>query len=503
MATENHLKKAVGGAAWVFFLGGVSYLVSYLFRVILARTLPLEQFGLFFAMLSLIMFATIFRDLGLGTAAVKYIAEGAAEKNNSKIKTTLLSSAALQLLHSILTFFIFLPFLGFLAFEYFRAEEALIAFPILLGLYLLSSVLLINLKSLLRGLQDMRNFSMADLIKNSSAVLIFIALWSVGLRLYAAIWSYIIGALVAFAVLAIINLKYLKIFKSKVKDFSQTTKKLYKFGIPVTFVGFGDMVLSYLDVLILTYFASLSAVGVYSAILPTAMAFLFFGRSVAAVIIPIVSELWTKEETKKVATGMQLVYTYLPLLILPLLFTVLVFARPLISGIFGKAFLDGVLAFQILLLGVAFYAVSQINHEVISGIGRPGITAKIIMTTAFANLVLNLLLIPRFRITGAAIATSVSYLLALLLSSWNLKKLAGTKIPLVRWTRIAFAGTLFTFTLYWGSNILKFPVLVEALLLLPLALVIYTIAILIFGVTSKKEVKRLLKQILIPENGPQ
>jgi len=419
MNSENHLKKAVSGATWVFFLGGVSYLLSFLLRVILSRTLPLEQLGLFFAMLSLIMFATIFRDLGLGTAAVKYISENLANKDYSRIKTILLSSLTLQTTHSVLTFLLFVPFIGFLARSYFRSSEAIVAFPLFLALYLLSTVPILNLKALLRGLQDMRNFSMADLIKNASMILSFLFFWFLGLRLYAAIWGYIVGTLAAFFVLLMFNVKYLVVFQSKVKDVKSTVSRLYKFGIPVTFVGFGDMVVSSLDILILTYFASLSAVGVYSAILPTAMVFLFFGRSIASVIIPLVSELWSKGEKEKVAAGVHLIYTYLPLVMLPILLTAAVFSRQVIGTIFGPNFLEGLLAFQILLVGVIFYAVAQINHEAISGIGKPAVTAKIIMTVAFANLLLNLALIPRFGITGAAIATSASYLLALLLSSWN------------------------------------------------------------------------------------
>jgi len=490
----NHLRKALSGAMWIFSLGLISYALSFLLRIVLARTLPIEEFGLFFAMLSLILVATVFRDLGLNAAAAKYIAEANAVKNKSKIKTIVTTSVFLQFIHTFFTIILFLVLTSFLVTKYFRASGAN-TFPIFLSFYLLASILLPALKALLRGLQDMFRFALADVLKNLFTLLVYISLWVLGMNLLAAVWAYIFGSLLAFGTLLLISLKRLDFTKNKFKSFRKTTKQLYSFGIPVTFVGFGDMLLAYLDILILTYVTSLTSVGIYSAILPTAMLFLFFGRAVSGVILPTVSNLWKKKEYDKVQDGLQLVHKYLPTIVIPVILTAFVFSREIIYLVFGPAFLPGVFAFKILLIGTLFYMLAQINHETISAIGKPKVTAKIIGLVALTNAVLNIILIPVFDITGAAIATTISYFLALILSSTGLKKLAKVKIQWSVWIRLTLAALVFLIVSYATLWVVDASQLVEAAITIPLALVSYGLVIVVLRIANLKEVRSLVKQI--------
>ena len=86
---ENYTKKAVHGVVGVVLaLLSVSVL-SYFLRLVLAKELSPDEFGLFYSTLSFMMFMLIFRNFGMTSAITRYVAHYSAEKNYSKMKRIL------------------------------------------------------------------------------------------------------------------------------------------------------------------------------------------------------------------------------------------------------------------------------------------------------------------------------------------------------------------------------------------------------------------------------
>ena len=61
------------------------------------------------------------------------------------------------------------------------------------------------------------------------------------------------------------------------------------------------------------YFRSLSEVGIYNAILPTAILFAAIGASVANVLLPVASEMIAKKKQNHLRIGVKLIQKYLSL----------------------------------------------------------------------------------------------------------------------------------------------------------------------------------------------
>jgi len=496
---ETYLRKAVKGTVVVLLLGSIAHILGYSSRVALARNLPIEQYGLFYAMLFLIIFLTMVRDMGLQSAAVKFIAEASGRKDYSKIKTITISYLIFLFIFSTILVIIFVIIAEFLSINYFKTEVALGPFKILL-LYLLVSPLLLSTRAFLRGMQDMKGFSLVELTKNAFVLILIFVFFKLGFSLLAPIYAYIFGSLLAFVVLIIPASKYFFIFKYKMKDFWQTTKQLFVFGTPMIFVNFGEMMVSYIDILMLTYFASLVAVGIYSAISPTAMIFLFFGSGISAVLFPMVSELWSKGDKDRIVYGLRGIYTYILVLVVPIIFSAIIYADKILFLIFGSEFVAGSLAFRILLFGMIFYIVATLNNSTISAIGKPAITAKIILTIAALNFGLNIILIPLFGITGAAIATTISYMVALVLTSSKLRKQIPIVAPWGNWIKTIFSGFVFIFIVHIFMSLPFFNLWFRISIALLVAGFIYIKIILFFGVVNKRKVKNIIKQVLVGQH---
>ncbi|HWL94968.1 MAG TPA: polysaccharide biosynthesis C-terminal domain-containing protein, partial [Phycisphaerae bacterium] len=85
---------------------------------------------------------------------------------------------------------------------------------------------------------------------------------------------------------------------------------------------------------------------------------------------------------------------------------------PLMRAVFpGRGFEAGAVAFALLLIGVVFQSGFAPMGGILFQGGRPGMQTLLMLIVVLTNLTLNLILVPRFDINGAAGATMVAYIL--------------------------------------------------------------------------------------------
>jgi O-antigen/teichoic acid export membrane protein len=96
-----------------------------------------------------------------------------------------------------------------------------------------------------------------------------------------------------------------------------------------------------------------------------------------------------------------------------------------IPALFGPDFSSAVTPTRIILLGLPLEGVAGVIIAFLYGVGRPGLTSWAIGLGLVATVALDLILIPPFGATGAAVASAVSYLstaLALIAFFWWLRR---------------------------------------------------------------------------------
>jgi len=268
---------------------------------------------------------------------------------------------------------------------------------------------------------------------------------------------------------------------------------MFLFGLPVLFTGIGGKVIGYLDTLILTYFGTLEQVGVYNAILPSAMLFLFVGTSLSAVVFPMTSELFAKKDFKRLTAGINLLHKYTFLFMSTMILALFSFAKLFITLSFGLKFNVGTVSFQILLVGVLFYIIAGINNNMISGIGKPKVVTITIVIAALINVTLNVILIPIYGIIGAAIATSVSYFIVFIISTIFLNRILGMKSRIMEWIKLSLLAIMFLFFINFLKDVLTFGLWANVILSITMAGTLYLLLAWLFKVWSLKELKYYFK----------
>ena len=175
----TYVKKAVHGAGAVFLMTLLAGLISYSTRIVVARHLGPEDYGLFTSVFTFVAFFLFFRDLGLGQALVKYIAMYRIAAKYDELKTAIVSVFVMQFTSSFFFSILFVALSNFLATYYFKDPRARIILMILMG-YVFLSVLFTLIKQILNGLQENVIYSIVEPLKNLLILLLTLLFFWLG-----------------------------------------------------------------------------------------------------------------------------------------------------------------------------------------------------------------------------------------------------------------------------------------------------------------------------------
>ncbi len=486
----SYVEKAIKGSAAVFIMGILASLVSYITRIFLARYLTPDEYGLFYAVFTFIVFFLFFRDLGLNSSLVKYIPEFKVKKQYDHIKTALVSALSFQMLSSVIFIILIFVFGRYLSINYFKNPLSYDLLRIL-SFYVLGSVFFRLLQSSFQGFQNIKIYSLFEFLKNSLFLIFSLVFFYFGFGIFSPAVSYVLLSFVISLILLPFFLKMFNFSSHRISDFGSVTKKLFLFAIPVFFTGIGGKFISHIDTLILTGYVPIAEVGIYNVILPTSMMFLYFGSSISAAVFPMVSELSAKNSFKKISDGVKLLHKYSFVAIIPPAIILLIFSKKFISLFFGLEYASGYFAMQILMIGMLFYVVAGINNSVISGLGKPKTVAKIILFAAIINTIINFILIPKYGIGGAAFSTTLSYIIVFVLSTVTVNSYLMKAHVYNLWFKILMVGVFFGASLYFFNAF--FSGLIGVFVSIILSSVLYIILCIFFKLLDFAELKYYFK----------
>ncbi len=494
-STESYTQKAIKGTAILFIITSIGALVSYALRIVLARSLTPAEYGLFYAVFVFISFFNIIRGMGVDYAVVSKIPALLIKKDYDKCKSVIYTAVSIQFTLAI-TLSIILFFLSdFLADYYFKEPAASLILRLLLILFV-SDVFAELLKKTYQAFQRTTYFAVIELTKNILILTWIVVFLYFDFKIYAPAIAYPLASLCIVGFFLPIFLKKVFNFKQHQSNFSkELALEMIYFGIPSFMFLVGYKIVYYSDVLVLTYFRTLTEVGIYNVVVPTATFALFFSRSIAWVMMPLSSELWAKQEYAKLAAGLNKLHKYALMVMMPLILGLIAYSKEFIQLFFGVEYAPGAVALQITLLGTAFYAISQINTGIFIGIGKPKLNAKVLLTAAVVNIILNFALIPKYGIEGAAGATALCYVLAFILSIKYMKKEVNYKMPWKEFIYVTIAGLIFLGVILYFKAVLSFGLVISPLIASGVAGLIYLILMFGLKIVNSEEIKNLIERI--------
>ncbi len=182
-----------------------------------------------------------------------------------------------------------------------------------------------------------------------------------------------------------------------------------------------------LDMFMVNYFVGVANVGLYSIAVTGAELLWYIPQAVATILFPRTAAAGAEEAklfTPKVCRN-----TFLITLIAALGMSVV--SKPLIIFIYGEAYAPSVLPMWLLIPGVVALGISKILCGDLAGRGLLQYGAYSSAISLVATVVCDLVLIPRWGIAGAAVASSISYCIATLVVLFFYTRISGNGLAIV------------------------------------------------------------------------
>lgn len=251
------------------------------------------------------------------------------------------------------------------------------------------------------------------------------------------------------------------------------------------------MSLYHVDVLLLQWFRTSTAVGHYKAALKMAEFLWFVPMAIQTVFVHSMSNLWSNDRTERISaiTATSTRYTFLLTSVMALGLAALAdIAVPLYFGPEAK---PAIKPLVLLLPGALGFAVARPILAVSQGKGELGAPIAATGVAAGLNLGLNLLLIPRYGMAGAAVGTSVGYGSMFLFHVWSARQLGFDPLADLRLTRVAITTALAAVPILALPVVIDRP-LVALLVVPPVGLAVYGALAFATGAVDADEIRDVL-----------
>jgi len=395
------LKIILKNTVWLTLAELINKFTGLIIVILLTNYLPVSDFGKYSFAFAFVLIFGILAEFGFSTFLTRDIAQNLKDK--SKLKKYLSNISTLKIFLSILTFF-----LVFIVINIFPKNHGLKELVYLAAIWVLINSFIQYYEGLFRAYEKMYyEVIIVSIAKISLLVLIFLAVIK-KLSLNFIISSYSIAYLFALIVIIlIIQKKYSRFsFKFDFDFWRFAIKESWPLGLAFALIT----IYFYSDTIFLGIFQSNKIVGIYSASYKIVFFLEAFRRLFATSLYPSIPKLYhtSKQHLKELILKTEkLSITFA----IPLVFGGILLAEKILLLIFPKEYVAGKLAFQILLLGSLLMYANLTFPQFLHGINEQKKYLFVIASGAGSNIILNLLLIPKFSMIGAAIATVISHLL--------------------------------------------------------------------------------------------
>ncbi len=499
MAKQNNVKsgyaeKLAKGGIYVTIIYIVGAIVGYGLRILISRNLSVEEFGVFYSILAFVASFYVFKDFGLLTSIAVKIPEFLHSGAPGKVKEIIKKSILIQIFASIVMVVLALTLSSVLMPN--LQQSSVVVLQIILASFVISVITDI-FRSSLQGTKRLVAYSSIEPIRVSIIFIASYMLFSVGFGIAGVAISYLIASVVlAVCVPAYFFMKNRRIFN--VPSIKTSRDEFMNFTMIVWLAALFSSVLSYVDTLLLAVLRAPKEAGFYQVALPTAQLLTFLLTPIAIIILPFVSEMWAKKEKNELSKMAGFSIKILLVLIIPAIVVMEAISQNIIIFLFGDKFAPAVPVLQVLIIGMLFYSFIPLLVTLILGTNNPKENIKIWASMGIINIVLDIIFIPLFGPMGAATSLTIAYFVGVLVAFRATKKTISITIQYKNIIKSIIGGLIILVVLHHIKILIQFTAVVEALILIVIATVLYSMYIFAVKIVDKKDIELIRSAKILP-----
>ena len=395
---------------WTLFRSVGQILIVFATEVILARALGKTSRGEFAACWSFINILAMVSLFGVETSSTYHLSSGRLTFSQV-VGTCIYIGISCTLLFSLIGYaLIHLPI------EFFTkaTPKQFMVVLIMIGPYLFFTYVV----AILRGKHDFFSMNVFYLLNVASRMI---------LTLLLCVWfkmgvvGGIISAIGGFMVVvlsAAVKLRKDIVAVEMIKSIVHVPKMIH-YGLRSFFSYFANVMNIQLGVFIMGFFLAKEDLGFYAIAMAIAARIWIIPDSMFQVLMPKLA----KEDHNREISVCRILRIIMIAVAIAAVGLALI-SKPLIYFAFGADYLPAVLAFNIILIGAVFRSAGKIITAFFFAIDRPGTNSCIKISGLIINILMLVILIPKYGLTGGAIGTAISYLLESLIMVVTFYKVA-------------------------------------------------------------------------------
>jgi O-antigen/teichoic acid export membrane protein len=335
---------------------------------------------------------------GLPVATPYFLASPGGDSR--RLPSTLIAMAVVGGAAGAALWLAFAPLAGPLIFSDLSQPLVMIASAVVL-----SRLLVITAKACSQGGDDLTGSNAVIFGEQFMFLPAYGMLWAAGVDGFAIVVGSLLLADAMTGSLAWARLARRGFFRHASRPSLQLARRIAGYGLRGQVGGVMSLLNLRLDFILLSALTGPAVLGVYAVASKFAELIRILGMALQYVFYPA----FAKQGTARAAANARRLIPRFGLVSASVLVPLWVAAGVVIPAFYGSDFGSAVTPTRIILFGLALDGVAGVITGFLYGVGRPGLNSLAMAAGLAVTVALDLLLIPRFEATGAAIASAVAY----------------------------------------------------------------------------------------------
>ncbi len=453
----------------------VSKAIRIALVVFSARLLGDANYGKFTFALAFTTLFLILSDMGIHQLLVREIA-----RKPDRVKAYLGNAFVIKFFLSALYF---LLIVGIIILTN-KPPEVVVA-VCLLAVYQILVSFSLTLKSVFQAFQQMRYEAISTVLQSVLGTVMGITVLLLGGNFLALACMYLLGSVFTLVYCLVIAGRNFTSLSLEI-DFP-LIKFLFREGLPFGILFFFAMMYTYVSSVILSFMVNDEAVGWYNAAYRLVFALMFIPMGTMKAVFPVLSKYY-KESMADFTRLFEKTFKVMFFIGFSLASLISLISDKIVLLLYGEEYINAAGALRILVWSTALIFVTTVMTHTTRSADRQRFTAKAVGFSAFLNLALNFILIPKYSYIGAALATLVTE------GSTFLLHLVYLSTKLVKPPILKLAPKILAINLVMGIYVVFF-MKVHIFLLVPTAVMVNFIMVVVTQYFSKEEFA-FLKEVI-------
>ena len=358
-------RKIFSGVIWTSLQTLINRSFSFIIKLVLARLLFPEDYGIVGMATVFISFITVFNDLGIGAALIQ-------RKEKDLTENHYYTAFWTGVLFSIILYLIVAFGVGNFAAWFYEKDILRELIPVLALGILATPINIVHKAQLKRGLK-FKKLAFIDNAANIFSGILALILAFYGAGVWALVFNTVLSIVVAIPMFFAAT-KWMPKFRWEKKYF----KDIIGFGVYTTFTGFFNKFKDQIDYILIGKLLGASPLGMYS------FAFIIINtfRSqltgiIGKVMYPVYAQLQDKPEV--MVSNFLKVVKYNSYLVYPIMFYLFIFSNNLIPVLFGDKWNESIIIIQILSAAIIIQMLTNSDTVLLRAYGKAKLEFKMQM----------------------------------------------------------------------------------------------------------------------------